>query len=91
MLVVHAGGNADRDNTDSRLLVGSMDGSLSVVDGTTGCVLCSAVVHTKYLVRALWAGDGCTVATCSHDQSVGILRVEGSSLTTVKQVDSWGA
>ena len=91
MLVVHAGGNADRDNTDSRLLAGSMDGSLSVVDGTTGCVLCSAAVHTKYLVRALWAGDGCTVATCSHDQSVGILRVEGSSLTTVKQVDNRGA
>jgi hypothetical protein len=86
LLTVHPGCRADRDGSDSRVLAGSMNGSLSVLDGASGDVICTAAVHTKYLVRALWAGDGCTVATCSHDQTVGVLRVEGSSLTIVKQV-----
>ncbi len=32
--------------------------------------------HTKYLVRCVWAGDGHHLATCSHDQTVQIHRVE---------------
>ncbi|KAL6764979.1 WD40-repeat-containing domain protein [Haematococcus lacustris] len=67
------------------LAAGSMDGSVSLLDLTTGTCLTAARVHLKYLVRVVWCGAE-LLATCSHDQHVGLHAVSvagqgGGSLT----------
>jgi hypothetical protein len=59
------------------LLVGSMDGSVSVLDAETGGLLAAAKPHTKYVVRAAFdPRGGGHIATASFDQSSCLLRLE---------------
>eukprot|EP00798_Chlamydomonas_sp_ICE-L_P003936 gene3936-14013_t len=74
----------------TRVLAGSMDGSVTVLDASSGSTLSSLTGgHSKYVVRAIWAPDGATLATCSYDQHVGIHcleRVDGNwSIRTLKK------
>lgn len=58
-----------------------MDGSLSIIQACTGQLMATERVHIKYLTHVAWSMDGKCIATCSHDQSVGVhsvqLRVAG--------------
>lgn len=62
-------------------VVGSMDGSVSILDADTGKLLCSIKPHAKYVVRATFdprPGSN-LIATASFDQTCCLLRlVEGS-------------
>lgn len=74
------------------LVVGSMDGSVTVLDADTGGALASARPHSKYVVRAaLDPWGGAAIATASFDQSCCLLRLaEGEAgalrLEVVRQV-----
>lgn len=57
------------------LLAGSMDGSVSVLDATSGTLLGTAKPHTKYVVKATWARGGDVIVSASYDQSVRLLSV----------------
>ncbi|KAI8468292.1 MAG: quinon protein alcohol dehydrogenase-like superfamily [Monoraphidium minutum] len=80
------------------LVVGSMDGSVSVLDAETGAALASARPHAKYVVRAaVDPGGRGVIATASFDQSCCLLRLEGGAggealrLEVVKQVSHGAA
>jgi hypothetical protein len=60
------------------LVVGSMDGSVTVLDASTGAMLAACRPHAKYVVRA--APDPCGgggIATASFDQTCCLLRLAG--------------
>ncbi|KAK9824547.1 hypothetical protein WJX72_011229 [[Myrmecia] bisecta] len=57
---------------DARLLAGSMDGSVTLLDGMTGNVLHTLRPHTKYCVRMRWSPEGAAAASCSWDHSMAV-------------------
>lgn len=63
-----------RQGGDARLLVGSMDGTVSLLDANTGELLGSGKPHRKYVVRVRWGGDGETFVSASWDHSFAVHR-----------------
>ncbi len=61
-----------RDGQQARLLVGSMDGSVSILDAEDGTVLGATKAHSKYCVQATWNSSGTGFVTASWDQSLCI-------------------
>ena len=61
-----------RGSEQARLLVGSMDGSMSIVDAEDGTVLGATKAHSKYCVQATWNSSGTGFVTASWDQSLCI-------------------
>ncbi|GAX79155.1 hypothetical protein CEUSTIGMA_g6595.t1 [Chlamydomonas eustigma] len=68
------------------LAVGSMDGSVSILQPERGEILASNRAHSKYVVRVLWAKSDAeggsnghlVLVTASHDQSVGVFSWEST-------------
>lgn len=58
----------------SLLAAGSMDGSLSILDASTGSCLCTHKTHNKYLIRVVWVPGQALCVTASQDQSVAVHR-----------------
>lgn len=58
----------------SLLAAGSMDGSLSILDASTGSCLCTHKTHSKYLIRVVWVPGQALCVTASQDQSVAVHR-----------------
>ena len=54
-----------------------MDGSVSMLDSSTGAVLQTGRVHAKYVVRVLWAPDGGSFVTASWDGNVHVFAAHG--------------
>lgn len=64
----------------SLLAVGSMDGSVCVLNAATGALLARARPHSKYVVRAAFGPcGGGLLATASFDQTCCLLRLVESS------------
>ena len=61
-----------REASSAKLLVGTMDGSISILDAEEGHVLCTIKAHTKYCVQASWNPLGTGFVTASWDQSLCI-------------------
>ncbi len=61
-----------RGNEKAVLLVGAMDGSVSILDAEEGYVLSTAKAHTKYCVQATWNSSGTGFITASWDQSLSL-------------------
>lgn len=59
-----------RNGQKAKLLVGAMDGSVSILDAEEGHVLCTTKAHTKYCVQATWNSSGTGFITASWDQSL---------------------
>ncbi|CAK0734557.1 hypothetical protein CVIRNUC_000448 [Coccomyxa viridis] len=59
-------------NEKAVLLVGAMDGSVSILDAEEGYVLSTAKAHTKYCVQATWNSSGTGFITASWDQSLSL-------------------
>lgn len=55
---------------DANLLVGSMDGSVSMLHASSGACLQTMRVHSKYVVRVCWAPDGEHFLSASWDGHV---------------------
>jgi len=63
--------------TDPRLLLNSwMDGSHAINNIEDGSVVQGFKDHTKFLTKAIWSPCGQLFATCSHDYSVKLYRVD---------------
>lgn len=59
-------------NGRSFLLAGFMDGSVTVLDVSSGDELAKLKLHSKYVVRALWSPDGRHIVSSSWDGSIAI-------------------
>ena len=59
-----------REGSSAKLLVGTMDGSISILDAEEGHVLWTTKAHAKYCVQALWNPSGTGFVTASWDQSL---------------------
>ena len=63
------------------LAVGSMDGSVTLLDAATGGIVGAARPHSKYVVRAAFAPSGApALATASYDGSCCLLRIVASEV-----------
>jgi WD40 repeat protein len=63
--------------SDARVVVGSMDGSVSMLDGRSGALLHSARPHRKYVVAAKWAPGGSSFVTGAWDEAVMVHECSG--------------
>ena len=59
-----------------------MDGTLTVLDTEGGKQLAEMKVHTKYVVRALWAPSGALIVSVSWDGSVSVTGKKVMRLTS---------
>ena len=62
------------------MLVGSMDGSLSLLDAASGAVLHSEKAHQKYVVRVRWAPHGDRFVSASRDGTIAAYELIGAAL-----------
>lgn len=54
-----------------------MDGTVSLLDGETGHLICKQKVHQKYVVKVLWGPDEQTFLTASWDGSAYVFSHQG--------------
>lgn len=68
---------------DAVLLVGSMDGSVTILDAESGICLASDRPHSKYCVRAIWSRDGQgVVVSCAWSNTLAIHAYSGEAQLT---------
>eukprot|EP00884_Botryococcus_braunii_P021127 jgi/Botrbrau1/7699/Bobra.0159s0136.1 len=70
---------AQRDD-ETLLLLGTMDGSVIVLNATSGIFLASDRPHNKYCVRSIWSPDGTQVVSCAWSGSLAIHTYSGSTV-----------
>ena len=60
-----------------RLLVGSMDGTVSMLERRSGEVLLKQRVHSKYVVKVVWCPTSASFITASWDGQAYVFSLEG--------------